>query len=483
MLLVILKPLTVLVPEVPEPTTKVPLRQRVLWTALILLFFLIASQVPLYGMLSTKGGDPFYWSRVILASNKGTLMELGISPIITSGMVLQLLSAVRILRINQNDPNERALHGKVQKLIALGITLFQAIAYTLSGIYGPVSELGMFNASLIVLQLLLSGVVVILWDDMLSKNYCVTTQGVSLFIASNICEQIVWTALSPITAPSQAIPGSTEFEGALLQFVGNAIKKGPHASRLSAIRYALFRRGMPNVTTLVNTAALFYLVLYLSNFRVEIPLKRAGYREGMISYPIKLFYTANMPAILQNALISNLFFVSQLLFRRFGAGNGVVRSLGIWDQGVPIGGLVSYLASPRGLSQALANPMKTLVHSIVTIAACAGFSFVWLQMSGSGPVELAQSLKQQRLMTPGTRQARDPTKTQQQKGGVYDEFTYRTVSRYVKRCALVGGALLGCLVIAGELLGCVGGGTGVLMASSLIANIRENIEKEQQKVE
>jgi protein transport protein SEC61 subunit alpha len=29
-----------------------------------------------------------YWLRVILASNKGTLMELGISPIITSGMIM-----------------------------------------------------------------------------------------------------------------------------------------------------------------------------------------------------------------------------------------------------------------------------------------------------------------------------------------------------------------------------------------------------------
>ncbi|KAL0229128.1 hypothetical protein GEMRC1_013748 [Eukaryota sp. GEM-RC1] len=432
-------------------------------------------------MLSTKGGDPFYWSRVILASNKGTLMELGISPIITSGMVLQLLSAVKILRVNQNDPTEKMIYGKVQKLAAMGITLFQAIAYTLSGIYGPVAELGMFNASLIVIQLLLAGVVVILWDDMLSKDYCVTTQGVSLFIASNICEQIVWTALSPITVPSQVIPNTTEFEGALLQFVGNAVKAGGHESRLAAIRYALFRNQLPNVTTLVNTAALFYLVLYLSNFRVEVPLKRAGYREGSMNYPIKLFYTGNMPAILQNALTSNLFFVSQLLFRRFGETNGIVRALGVWDKSAPVAGLVSYLSAPRGLSQALATPLKSLVHIAVTIGACSGFSFVWLQMSGSGPMELAQSLKQQRLHTPGAKQAPTGTKKQAQVRGSYDEMTYTTVSRYVKRCAWVGGAMLGCLVILGELLGCVGGGTGVLMASSLIANIRENIEKSEQK--
>ncbi|KAL0225206.1 hypothetical protein RCL1_003118 [Eukaryota sp. TZLM3-RCL] len=479
----ILKPLTVIVPEVPEPTSKIPLRQRVLWTALTLLFFLIACQVPLYGMLSTKGSDPFYWSRVIMASNRGTLMELGISPIITSGMVLQLLTAVRILKVNQSDPNERAIYAKVQKLAAMVITLFQAIAYTVSGIYGPVSELGMFNATLIVTQLMISGVVVILWDDLLSKNYCVTTQGISLFIAANICEQIFWTAFSPITVPSQVLQGSTEFEGAMLQFVGSMVKKGAFSSRLSAIRFALFRRHLPNVSSLINTAALFYLVLYLSNFRVEVPLLRSGAREARFPYPIKLFYTSNMPAILQNALISNLFFVSQLLFRRFGATNPIVRMLGVWDKSAPVGGLASYLSAPRGLAMALANPVKSLVHIIVTIAACSGFSYVWLSMSGSGPMELAQSLKQQGLHMSGAKLARSATKAQAQVKQPVDEGTLKTVSRWVKRCAIVGGALLGCLVIAGELLNCVGGGTGVLLVVGMITNISEQLSKETQKID
>ena len=39
-----------------------------------------------------------YWMRVILASNRGTLMELGISPIITSGMVMQLLAGSKVRR-------------------------------------------------------------------------------------------------------------------------------------------------------------------------------------------------------------------------------------------------------------------------------------------------------------------------------------------------------------------------------------------------
>lgn len=57
-----------------------------MWTAVTLVIFLVCCQVPLFGIMAAESADPLYWTRVIMASNRGTLMELGISPIITSGM-------------------------------------------------------------------------------------------------------------------------------------------------------------------------------------------------------------------------------------------------------------------------------------------------------------------------------------------------------------------------------------------------------------
>lgn len=71
--------------------------------------------MPLYGITKTTGSDPFYWMRIILASNRGTLMELGISPIVTAGMVMQLLAGAKILEINQNSKEEKALFNGAQK--------------------------------------------------------------------------------------------------------------------------------------------------------------------------------------------------------------------------------------------------------------------------------------------------------------------------------------------------------------------------------
>ena len=94
---------------------QVPFNQKVLWTAVTLLIFLVCSQVPLYGIMSSDSSDPFYWMRVILASNRGTLMELGISPIVTSGMIMQLLAGANLIDVDFSLKEDRGLFSGAQK--------------------------------------------------------------------------------------------------------------------------------------------------------------------------------------------------------------------------------------------------------------------------------------------------------------------------------------------------------------------------------
>jgi protein transport protein SEC61 subunit alpha len=175
-----------------------------------------------------------YWLRVILASNKGTLMELGISPIITSGMIMQLLAGAKIIEVNQNSKEDRDLFQAAQKLFGLIITLGEALAYLLSGMYGELSDLGAFNAILILLQLFTAGVIVILLDELLQKGYGLGS-GISLFIATNICENILWRSFSPITIRTEQ---GTEFEGAIIALFHFLLTK---SNKLYAIQYAFYR--------------------------------------------------------------------------------------------------------------------------------------------------------------------------------------------------------------------------------------------------
>jgi protein transport protein SEC61 subunit alpha len=86
-------------------TQQIPFREKLLWTAITLFIFLVCCQIPIYGVQSAKSSDPFYWMRVILASNRGTIMELGISPIITSGMVMQMLAGARLIEVRWSKQN------------------------------------------------------------------------------------------------------------------------------------------------------------------------------------------------------------------------------------------------------------------------------------------------------------------------------------------------------------------------------------------
>lgn len=208
----IVKPVKGLLPEVEQPLKKQAFNDKLMWTAIVLFIYLICCQIPIYGVIKQEGSDPLYWLRVILASNKGTLMELGISPIITSGMIMQLLAGAKIIQVNQSSREDRELFQSAQKMFGLIITFGEAIAYLFSGMYGPVHELGVINSTLIIAQLTFAGIMVILLDELLQKGYGLGS-GISLFIATNICEIILWKSFSPVTIRTES---GTEFEGAVI---------------------------------------------------------------------------------------------------------------------------------------------------------------------------------------------------------------------------------------------------------------------------
>jgi len=345
--------------------------------------------------MASDSADPFYWMRVILASNRGTLMELGISPIVTSGMVMQLLAGAKIIEVDQSSKEERALFNGAQKLFGMIITICQGTAYVVSGMYGEVKDLGFGITILIILQLFLAGVVVLLLDELLQKGYGLGS-GISLFIATNICENIVWRAFSPTTINTGR---GTEFEGAVIALFHLLITR---QDKVRALKEAFYRQNLPNLTNLLATALVFVVVIYFQGFRVDLPVKSSKMRGGQGTYPIKLFYTSNIPIILQTALVSNLYFFSQLLYRRF-SDNLIVNLLGRWTeasngQSVPIGGIAYYISPPHSFADIASDPFRTLFYISFVLTACALFSKTWPEVSGSSARDVAKQLREQQMV-------------------------------------------------------------------------------------
>mmetsp|Transcript_63151 Transcript_63151/g.159842 ORF Transcript_63151/g.159842 Transcript_63151/m.159842 type:complete len:477 (-) Transcript_63151:87-1517(-) len=461
----LIKPVMCILPEVQQPDRRIPFKEKLLWTSISLFVFLVCCQIPLYGIVTSKSADPFYWMRVILASNRGTLMELGISPIITSGMVMQLLAGSRVIDVDQSLKEDRALFTGAQKLFGMLITMGEAVAYVMSGMYGDLRELGAGNAILIISQLFFAGIIVILLDELLQKGYGMGS-GISLFIATNICESIIWKAFSPTTMNTGR---GTEFEGAIVATFHFMASK---SDKVLALKEAFYRQSAPNLTNLFATVLVFFIVIYFQGFRVDLPVKYQKVRGQQGSYPIKLFYTSNIPIILQTALVSNLYFFSQLLYRRF-KSNMLVNLLGQWreldygGESIPVGGLAYYISPPSDLANIIHDPFHAFCYILFVLFSCAQCSKMWVEISGSSSRDVAKMLRDRQIMFKGQRHR--------------DSSLLIVLNLYIPIAAAFGGMCIGVLTIVADFLGAIGSGTGILLAVTIIYQHIENAEREKEQ--
>jgi len=456
----LIRPVMCVLPEVASPDRKIPFREKLLWTTITLFIFLVCCQIPIYGVQNAKSSDPFYWMRVILASNRGTLMELGISPVVTSGLVMQLLAGSRIIEVNYSVKEDRALFNGAQKLFGILITVGEAIAYVVSGMYGDIGSIGVGNALLIIVQLFFAGLIVLTLDELLQKGYGLGS-GISLFIATNICETIVWKAFSPTTLNTGR---GTEFEGAVIALFHLMITR---SDKFRAFKEALYRQNLPNLTNLLATVLVFVVVIYFQGWRVDLPVKYQKYRGQQGTYPIKLFYTSNMPIILQTALVSNLYFVSQLLYNR-APTNVLVRLLGKWQDAegggptIPVGGIAYYISPPNSFAEIIYDPFHAVFYLVFILTACALFSKTWIEVSGASARDVAKQLRDNEMVMKGHR----------------DSALIHVLNRYIPTAAAFGGMCIGALSVVADFMGAIGTGTGILLSVTIIFQFYEAFLKE-----
>jgi len=187
------RPLSRVIFEVKPPERRVGFNEKLFWTALALILYLVMSEVPLFGIAMGEE-DPFRFLRVIFASRRGSLMELGIGPIVTAGLVLQLLAGSGMIGVDFSNPDDRALFTVASKVFSLLFIAFQASAYIIGGVF----QVADVRISIIIfIQLLVAGVVLMLLDELIQKGWGIGS-GISLFIMAGVAQTILWSALNPL---------------------------------------------------------------------------------------------------------------------------------------------------------------------------------------------------------------------------------------------------------------------------------------------
>merc|ERR1711928_251110 len=201
----------------------------------------------------------------------------------------------------------------------------------------------------------------------------------------------------------------------------------------------------------------------------DLPIKSARYRGQYSSYPIKPFYTSNIPIILQSALVSNLYMISQMLSVKF-AGNFFVNLLGVWHDGggraYPIGGLCYYLSPPDTLGSILTDPIHAILYIVFMLGSCAFFSKTWIDVSGSSAKDVAKQLREQQMVMRGHRET----------------SMIHELNRYIPTAAAFGGLCIGALSVIADFMGAIGSGTGILLAVTIIYQYFEIFVKEQSEM-
>lgn len=457
-------PLVKVMPEVKQPQREVSFKQKFLWTIVALVIYLVMSNIPLYGVAVAETQDYFYWLRVILASKRGMLTELGIGPIVTAGLIMQLLNGSKMIDVNMANPYDRALFSGAQKVLAMILTVFNSVAYLFGGAFGPISSIGLLDSFFILLQLFIAGLIIILLDELLQKGWGLGS-GVSLFIAAGVAGQIFWNCFNFIESGAEGTP-----RGIVIAFFSVLFDGNPN----TGLEDLFFRGQLPSLLGAITTLLIFLVVIWFESTRIEIPLQYKGYSGFKGKYPIKLLYVSNIPVILVNALYANFLFFGQIIagpgsiFRDPNAAFNLIDLIGTFsEQGgrlTPTGGLIYLLTPPQSIAQLIGDPIRAVIYLAIFIVLCVYLGRIWVEVSGLAPRDVADQILDSGMQIPGFRSSSKVIK------GI--------LKRYIPTLVILNGFIIAVLSFFADSLGALTSGTGLLIAIGITHQYAETISKE-----
>jgi preprotein translocase subunit SecY len=481
------------IPTVISPVRKLTFRENGKWTLAILVLFFVLGSITVWG-INPDAVSQFEFLEIVFGSRFGSLITLGIGPIVTASIILQLIVGSGIIKWDQSTEEGKKKFSAAQKLLTIAFCFIEAIAYVVAGAVPPANP-NAFLTFFVVLQLAFGGIIIMFMDEVVSKWGF--GSGVSLFIAAGVAKTIVLRTFNPLTQGG-LLPQSGELPAGIIPGL-----------------IASFMEGTPSILTLlplVATALVFIMTVYIQDVKVEIPMAFSlpfG-KFGARRWPLKFLYTSNIPVILAAAVLANLQVFGRVLYERG------ISILGVYDsQGRATAGLMYYLSAPSGevgliIITVLAGIMallfafiairslkkhaikmsllgaligfiigyllisfynlpsitmetvyRALAYMSVYIIASVIFSIFWTNTAGMDAKSVSDQFKASSIMIPGFRH--DP------------RIIEKVLNRYIPVLTVLGGAFVGFLATFADLTSAIGTGTGILLTVMIVYQFYEQI--------
>jgi preprotein translocase subunit SecY len=446
-------------PEVGGPSQKrLSFKEKLKWTSIILIIYFVLGLMPLFG-LGPNALSQFEYLSIILGAKFGSIISLGIGPIVTASIVLQLLNGSGLVKFDLTTPEGKKNFQGTQKVLAIFFIIFEAIIYVFMGGLSPIQT---FRGTpiyfqlqlLLVFQLFLGGIMILFMDEVVSKWGF--GSGISLFIAAGVSQSIFVQAFNWLPGPS-GISGLTYSAGAVPALFQALAAGDPTTAGIK-------------LAAIVSTVIVFVMAVYAQAMKVEIPLSFGRIRGHGIRWPLSFIYTSNIPVILVAALMANFQLWARLIqniFKRptwFGVFN---------SRGDLIGGFVSWLNGPNIVKSIIEQKtfiigsrpyLQALVYITFMIAGAILFSIFWVQTAGMDARSQAKQMMSSGLQIPGFRKDQ--------------RVLERLLNRYIWPLTIMGAATVGFLAATADLTGALSRGTGILLAVMIIYKLYEEIAKQ-----
>ncbi len=446
----VLKQIIQFLPEVKKPAEKkISFNEKLKWTLTVLGFFFVMYNIKLYG-LSRNALERFDFLSTILGTDFGAIISLGIGPIVTSSIILQLLVGSGIIGLNTKTEEGKRMFQGIQKLGTLFFIVFEACIFVL--MKGLEANPG--YESIVIFQLILGGLAIMFMDEVVSKWGF--GSGVSLFIVAGVALQIFIGLFQFIGADGSNCLvnfGETPCSGRILVIIQSIINGDATGALLAAAVIAV-------------TALIFLGVVWAQSLKVEVPLSYDRLRGYGVKWPLQFFYASTLPVILVAALSANL----QLFGSLFESWLGHPTFLGGFQNGQAVSGLAFWIGTPNLLQAILTGSLLTsqifqgIFHILFYVVFSVIFSIFWVKTTGMDPAGQAKNIANSGLQVAGFR--KDP------------RIIESILSRYIFPLTIMGGFAIGLLASFADLLGALTSGTSILLAVMILYQLYQNIAQQ-----
>jgi len=460
-------------PEVEEPTKPPSFKEKILWTMIILIIFFTMYHIIPFGAVARETRT-LEFLQTVLASKLGTLLTIGIGPIVMASIFLQLFIGAKMIEVDFSNPRDKALFSAAQKTLAIILAFVEAFLFVLPGFTSPAGYIGpdiglglpvWFLAFIVTFQIAFASIILIFFDEITTK-YGIGS-GISLFIAAGVSLAIV--------------------QGGIMMIIGgeelgyptvSSLLKNPTATTPASILISI----APIIFTLLIAA----FCIYMENVVVEIPISFDRFRGFGSRFPIKLLYVSVLPVILTSALLVSINNLGRSLLSGVSCNvekPELIHYIGCTEGGyirdgflylftsfpnpLFVGGYEGYLAIMSESTPIFRIPqfLHIIFYSIIYVFLCIVFGKFWVEASGMGPADIADQFTKFGLQIPGFR--RDPRVIRQM------------LEKYMNVIIILGSAIVGLIAIFADLTGALGGGTGILLTVSIIHKFYDDLEREK----